>query len=680
MSRILFAFFFLVVACQAPLAPHVPLGKAIIRVLPQGRLAAQALEIDRVNRIQLTIEGTGNAFKQEVVVPLSLGSSEATVNVPFGNNFVVTAQGLDDTNSVAGVMVKGVFSMTSQTTVSVTLTPKTTPTALIVEGVRAKDATLAGLIDTASLQTLVDRSIGNAHPSLLHIQNFVDAILAARTLIDKAPGVSRMASGKVTGTIEGLDNNEVAVITVSDPSSQPTVVVGGGDETSYVVDNVTPGQWTVRIAASGYSTEDAADQAKTVTIGNVQPSPSPGATPDPSATPLTPASAGDSVLTAKVDFTLVATAFSSTPHNVSSNVGPSDQLAMTIDGVNQLHAVWRQDFNEDDNASGQIFYSRWNGTSWSQDNRNISASNASFKGARAPSVAVGVDRLPHVVWSGLSESDLTRRFVLYSHFDGTTWSKPVSINANDGKSTSDPKTAVDKINGHVYAVWSGDDNTRVYFTQNAGTKWETPFKLSNTAGEKPSIATGFDGSIHVIWRKPDTAEIYHVYWNGNKWSSTARVPFPTVVNTDDQHVTVAVDRLNRAHMVWRVGDDIYTLYFHNGSYSAAEQVNLLANATTLDATSPCGVFVNPVGHLYLAWISDEALRFRRRTNLGWDATAETIPGSAGTPTTARPAGDLPFLAQESTGVLHILWSHLFPTSSGVDEYEVMHSVRKSDGD
>jgi hypothetical protein len=559
---------------------------------------------------------------------------------------------------------------------------------------------------------------------MINPQTFGDAIIAAKGLPAKAPSAARFASGRITGTVEGLGKDEIAIITCNDPASRPYVLIGGTaaangsgssdsdtDKDNFRIDNVMPGTWTVRIVASNAGAEPV-ELVRTVTVGtpyeapaldpnasNASASPSATATPDPAASPSGDGFRGP---VATVEFKLSPSSWTTAVINASSNVGISDQPDAAIDGNDNIHLVWRQDYNPsladsnldprlDKNPSGAIFYSRWNGQNWSRENRNISVIDK--QGAREPAVAVGVDRLPAVVWSGLNGST---REIRFTRFDGQRWTTPVSISSgiDSNYNAVSPDIAVDKTNGHIYVVWQGGDGPYTYFREWYGTDWTPARRVSSNAGFRPKIVTGYDGGIYITWVALNGSTVRYARYISNSWESGDALPITLPNPAGPNQLDMTVDRQNRIHLMARSGNALNYFFGSAGIWTSVETVDDQAPGSDTAAGAP--IHVDPVGNLHTLYrdydstdptnLTKQGMFYRRRTNKGWGAIESygaTGRGNMGSMAASTAGQDMPLLVTDSYGRLHALWSQKFPaTVVGTNEQEVdvMHLIRTISSD
>jgi hypothetical protein len=699
---------------QIRLNVSLPTPKAYTALKNYHDFHTASIEESRINRIKVTIEGTTTEFKAEKVIPISQGGMTATIKVPLGKNFLLTVQGMDDLDDVPGARVKSVFSVESaEETPDVDVTPLTTAMAEVVERVKARDAAAAANIDSQKLLALIEEGKSAANPFLVNFNAFADALVASNGVVPSiVPSNPVLKPGNIAGGITGLKPGDTALVFSNDPVSEPFLIVAppltGEDtiedrELEFRIDNVPAGDWVVRVVASGYQVQG--DNIESLN--------------ELSATKKIVVDTNKQTTTT---FEIKEVGWGASPINASGNIGSSDQLSAVLDGSDDIHAVWRQDGFQENEEAGSIFYSRWNGKTWSTDNRFISPpGDNKFRGAREPNVAVGTDRTPHVVWSANSNnSDFRGRRVAFSRFDGVNWSKPLVISSTEPQNEVDadhPSVAINPINGQAFAVWDQLNNgvRSVYLSQRQGDKWLNPILLSEatTQSIKPIVTVGTDGWVRVVWEVLDTSRVQYIEWDGKNFSTIEEVPFNQ--SGDGQrrrNLAASVDRLNRLHLIRRVDNTIQYLFRSNNSWSKTEFVHEVAGEA-LPVLSDVTLTLDPVGNVNAAWGSSlvngtPILRYRRRTNTGWDKpegatlnsgnnnngvfptptplpTATTPPATTASPTpTPFPGFDNipasqnklpveePQIVVDSRGRMSVMWSD---SSSDPVNSEIYHSMK-----
>jgi hypothetical protein len=672
----------------------------------------KAIDTGKINRVKLKVESGTTSYVIERNVELVPGGISATLSLPLDRVYIATVVGLNDNDVVSGSEIKGFFALKSAVATStVEINQASTPIAKILEALKPKLIAAAKAfngtnakpdadgklpepplkmndVELDALVDLVKRARGAAHPSLVNIPPFVDAIIKENKIPVEVPVNPLLKPGRIKGTITGLKFNEVAIITVGDPASRQTIIgtptqviapdatEADADEEApavdFIVDNVTPGTWEINAVSSGY-TLSGDGKVKTVAV-----------TANADATS---------------SFTLTSSEWLKAPNTVSGNIGTSDQSNSTLDPANNIHLVWRQDGFDTDTNSGVIFYSRWNGTSWTTQGENISQYNESnLKGSRDPSVAVGLDRLPQVVWSGKDSSGA--RKIYYNKFNGTTWQSPSAISGSNNGVT--PTLAVDKTNGFLYAAW--ETSGVIYLSQYDKTNWSNAITVGT--GVMPKLAVGTDSIVHLVWKSDSLQKLQYAGWTLSKGLSTPEIiPMGAFGSDIANSIETCMDRFNRLHLVWRNDNYIQYILRSNVSWSAPELVNQVKTAL-LTANSGASLSIAPTGIVNVAWVSPlqtgkQVVRFRRRLPDGWkqpftpiidpnvivqpDDTpgtivdteikhSENIDGYEDIPLSQISSGveGKPLIVADYAGKIHVIWSN---KGVGSNDTDLLHSVK-----
>ncbi len=229
----------------------------------------------------------------------------------------------------------------------------------------------------------------------------------------------------------------------------------------------------------------------------------------------------------------------------------------------EVHVVWvdRRDGDND------IYYRFFNGTTW-QPEQEISA-DADSERQYSPSIAV-YGNTAHVVWENKVGADYD---IYYRFFDGTSWQPEQEISMGTGVAPDlqlSPSIAVEGDN--VYVVWesSEGENTDICYRHFDGISWQPVETISSDTAlndrKKPSIAVEA-GKIHVVWEErrfgADSADIYYRYFDGYGWTPEEDISEDPGLNQQtDGRVAVYGESI---HVVWvdrREGD--YDIYYRRG--------------------------------------------------------------------------------------------------------------------
>ncbi|MBM4428999.1 MAG: hypothetical protein FJ026_01455 [Chloroflexi bacterium] len=240
----------------------------------------------------------------------------------------------------------------------------------------------------------------------------------------------------------------------------------------------------------------------------------------------------------------------SLPRNVSntSGVSSSPRLAVATDGT--PHIVWA------DNTPGYtvIYHAYWNGTYWLNEPIPHALGGA-------PAVSVGADGKVHVVWQDRDTPNAPYE-IYYSLRDGLTWSLPEDLSDTPGQQSIIPNLSVDRVEAHV--VWQErvDGKYAIFYTRGRVGLWSVPERVSPNEAEAylPSLAVNVYRTVYAGWDEGQQA-VYRQRAAGRPgWSAC------TAVVSDVQGVTdlhLAIDGRGQLHAVWagRVSADNWDVFY-----------------------------------------------------------------------------------------------------------------------
>ena len=199
-------------------------------------------------------------------------------------------------------------------------------------------------------------------------------------------------------------------------------------------------------------------------------------------------------------------------------------------------------WEDDSSINPEIYIKRWNGSAWVEIGAG-SASGGGISQTRAalsPSLAIGPDGNPVVAWQDFSGSSYSLRKNIYvRRWDGVAWVEMGAGSASgegisETASAEDPSIAIGP-DGMPIVVWQDEvnrwgtgGNDEIYVKRWDGSAWvemgpgsASGGGISNNAGHSydPSPAIGPDGNLVVVWTNTSSsnAEIYVKRWNGSAW-------------------------------------------------------------------------------------------------------------------------------------------------------------------
>jgi hypothetical protein len=208
----------------------------------------------------------------------------------------------------------------------------------------------------------------------------------------------------------------------------------------------------------------------------------------------------------------------STPINLSNTPSKSWIPAVTADSAGNVHVVWGEWLDKDDGDWGDaIFYTMWDGESWSEPNDILITPNGTL--ADLPAIAADSQGRLHVVWEAQSGIYYSQAWVQDGPWQASAWSAPVAI-SEVGRGRAD--IAIDQEDT-IHVVWidpplepavlDGElcrDCWDVHYARSSdgGRTWSTPVNLSDSPERAayPFVTTDAAGAIHVAWDEHDAAD------------------------------------------------------------------------------------------------------------------------------------------------------------------------------
>ena len=270
-------------------------------------------------------------------------------------------------------------------------------------------------------------------------------------------------------------------------------------------------------------------------------------------------------------------------------VATGEQPAIVVDDGGVAHLIFVNEFG----GNFEIYYCRWNGTSWSLP-RNVSNTSGV---SSAPALALGQTGALHVVWA-----DNTPGFSVIYH-----------------------------------ARWDG-----VYWINEP---------IPNATGGAPAIAVEVDDSLHIAWQDRDGPsspyDIYHCQSSAAGWS----LPENLSDSSEEPSLipSIVADARRICHVAWQErANGRYAIQCARGTTGAWSAPEVVSDGES-DANLPC-IAVNQSSAVYLGWEESSRLLYRQKAQGGdlWSAAAIVASDTAG-------VSDLQ-LAPDNAGRLHAVWT------------------------
>jgi len=238
-----------------------------------------------------------------------------------------------------------------------------------------------------------------------------------------------------------------------------------------------------------------------------------------------------------------------TPIPVAVTVNHSENPAIALDAQGNPHVVWSEERSD---AGRDIYYSRWDGTSWTGPFAVTATTSRSMR----PHLAVDSAGLVHIVWEDDRDGQIK---IFYSQGNDTSWSSPISLSG----AASYPKIGIDST-GTRHVVWDDKVGTWdiFYASSTDGQSWVTEWIPGSGSGYASDMAVDHQDVVHVVWIT-GLSQIHYARRTAMGWTT------PEVIFTGNcDRPSIAVDGNGQVHVSWLgglSGGDRNDIYYRMGS-------------------------------------------------------------------------------------------------------------------
>lgn len=373
----------------------------------------------------------------------------------------------------------------------------------------------------------------------------------------------------------------------------------------------------------------------------------------------------------------------SNPTNISS---PTTNNALTptiTSGPNgYLYAVWMELAGEEwGGTTPGIFYSFWNGDSWSLPEKI----SKDYGTAEFPNIIVTSNGNIHVVWD--EDTAGNYRFQVYhSYFNGDVWSTPESLSAVLGTTDTVAWGASLKADqsDNFYLTYSTsiNDQPQVYYQKYNGSSWSVPEPISGDLSISLSDLTiDSNGKAHVFiaaTRNDTQNQQSGIYYATNKTADDSWVLSSNIDPADGKKFPrIVTDTNDNLYGVWTTYNDvtnITTIKYASKIGLSDWSINepLSENLTTPYwgvINAALSISIDENNNLYAVWGEKNDslvnLSYRMKDGLTNEWSSIELVQS-----TATANVDSPYLISDQWSNQHLTWSDLNETSG---QWELKYS-------
>lgn len=281
-------------------------------------------------------------------------------------------------------------------------------------------------------------------------------------------------------------------------------------------------------------------------------------------------------------------------------------------------------------SGSDIFVSRYDSQSSSWQQAYQLSHNGPFTEAVDPAVTTDNMGNIYVVWSENGNSLSTGgpdSEIFYSKWDGTSWTKPPIIisNATLVSDSTSPDITVD-IFGNIYIAWvdngniagSGTDNDIICARFDAKTlNWNKEIVISTDSNDGDSIepaVTSYKDSIYISWSESGNIDFsgtdYDIFvksYSGSVWNQQRLITFD--INDGESRRSSIAANETRLYIAWHDDGpiknngndfDIVQTYF-DYSLNSFGSFNIISDSSSFGTSINPDIVLDSKDNLYIAW-------------------------------------------------------------------------------
>ena len=257
--------------------------------------------------------------------------------------------------------------------------------------------------------------------------------------------------------------------------------------------------------------------------------------------------------------------------SIIENVFPYASPSIATDNSGNAIMIWsHDDINKPQIQGFEIYYSTWDGNSWSSPGPVTDNYLPEFK----PSVMFDLNGNAIAVWTLFNNASITNETYVFSVLDDVelaysvwdkntkTWSTPEVLTNNS--MFEGLVSLSNDINGNVAATWIVDKDNNIttildrdiYYSIWNGSGWGDLEVVTNDVAVdvNPTLAYSQNNAISVWSQDTDgnittrtDRELYYAVWDGSEWSTPT---YLTNDNIEDTIPTIMFDKFNKVTLTW----------------------------------------------------------------------------------------------------------------------------------
>ena len=283
--------------------------------------------------------------------------------------------------------------------------------------------------------------------------------------------------------------------------------------------------------------------------------------------------------------------------NISNNSGISYGAQIALDSNNMPYITWY----DNTTGNGDIYLKKWTpAVGWTKMDGTPGHDNISNNSSISETQKMLLDSFgnPYVIWRDVPSG---KGQVFFSKWSGTSWTKMDGTagneNVSDTSGTAESATFKLDQSNTPYIAWRDTitGNGDIYFTKWSGTAW---IKMDGTPGHDnvsgtattsryPEMSISSAGNPNIVWQEEKSIYNYEIYFR--KWTPAVNdwTKMGDAAGTDNlsnngnsfsQYPKILLSNINMPKVVWE--DDIdgnSEIYFTHWITDAQNSVNISAS-------------------------------------------------------------------------------------------------------
>jgi len=281
------------------------------------------------------------------------------------------------------------------------------------------------------------------------------------------------------------------------------------------------------------------------------------------------------------------------------------QPRITFDGEDRPWVIWTREEGVPGHGDWEIFYTKWGGNGWDQK-QQLNPTNLLRK-----DIAKGIGYGGNEIWVVTTSynRNMDSCAVFTSHWNGINWDTLFRVSPDSGQHWFSA-VAVDN-SGRPHIVWCEPISGRIYYRTRNDISWTAPVCINDTntircaSWAAPQIAIDNIGNLHVAWVGVASGEndqdIFYSKYDGQQWVAPVRLNIND--NDDEYYPDIALSSSNNIWVTWDKQLSFwvshpYVKHFDGNSWSTEEKLD---NDSISYFNASNRSALDPLGNPWVIW-------------------------------------------------------------------------------